>query len=363
MESESKEEYLVLREEGLFTDITVVIRDTQTKKEKSFAAHRVILAAEFEFFDKLLRGTYKDSNKEIITLEMDMQIFEIMLDHVYQKRGYETMDAMKSSRGELLYIKGAKYLGLKNENLTNLLRAVTLDDEILGEYIAIVDEIFGLNIDSHIIDNIARYITVDYDLTELSDDLIVKILRSRYFFYYNIIDVYNMVKDLVEAGHDGNLFMLFDYSVFPEYIRNTRSFEELNHKRPQLKNDKGNLSNDLLPDGMISTVTENVKRRAFMRLVVMSASDLITIRYNSGVSKNVYICVLVTTGGSTIDGILDSGIAPRIGDIVYSDLMYTIKSDDEVTYRMVVSLADYTERFEIYTHINRPELPKKHNIW
>lgn len=317
------ETYNSLREARRFSDITIILREPSTKQEKSYPAHRIVLAASFSFFERLLLSTYADATSPTVLIEMARLAFEIMLDYAYHVVNFDLrVFSEKNSEWQLAAIIGADYLGLKElgkNGLNRLLGVCNISRDNIGDICSIAELINGTDIPQDIINKIAAAVNVRMDLSEFSDDMIVNILRSPSFQYNNIVDVYNMVHDLVLVGHDQRLYMLFDYNVLPQYIRDTRSQEELNNKRvPRTLNPfiekyrPVDYKKDLLPFDL-SASTDVFDKSDINRLVVINVNPSPMSIAIIGGNKRVYKCTLrsMTTDR---DALID--ILPGIGDII-----------------------------------------------
>ena len=66
-----------LQKSKMFCDITINVG------EKTFRAHRVVLAASSEYFAGMLRSDFKESREATVTIEGTPEAFQILLDYAY----------------------------------------------------------------------------------------------------------------------------------------------------------------------------------------------------------------------------------------------------------------------------------------
>lgn len=76
-------DYTQYLENTLFSDVDIKVTDGSTSKV--YKAHKVVLAANSEYFQTLFTGSFPEAKNRIITIKNDLYLFEKLLDIIYGK--------------------------------------------------------------------------------------------------------------------------------------------------------------------------------------------------------------------------------------------------------------------------------------
>lgn len=194
-----------LYQEQAFTDFTIEIY-TQEKLVKTLQVHKIILASASGYFKNLFRSNMQEAQQNCIILnETYPEIFAQIIASLYGQQ------CSIQNFNEMIYVlKTLKYYQFYNpmDRINRYIEDMQVPAEGFNKYIEMITYVYdGLTPD--IVNTIAKKITPESQLQELSDELLHYIFSSKYFprsTFQNELQVFNLIHQLVLNDHDITLY-------------------------------------------------------------------------------------------------------------------------------------------------------------
>lgn len=167
-----------------------------------FNAHRIIMAIlPDSFLSNLVTNGMKESNQEVIELvDINPLEFQYILGLIYRRTDLKSIP-YKSTFEILLTAHG---LSLPLNNLMTNLRYLEMKPEFYAYLVAFLIEYYG-DLTQESVDLVASKINDYVDLSTLTGETIVQILKSSKFNPKNRSTAELIIRDAVEKGHSSNL--------------------------------------------------------------------------------------------------------------------------------------------------------------
>ena len=177
---------------GILTDITLIVRGHE------FRAHRIVLVSGSTYFEKIILGNFSKD----ISIDMDPTVFLTVLKYIYGINDRIKLDLAKE----------LDYFGVKGFDAKEYIKFAVISADEFNEFLSFVDNVYSSEYDDRIIDILASKITSKVNLDPLSDELLIRLLLSKSYRPENLIDCFQMVKELVDKGHSSALLTYFNFS-------------------------------------------------------------------------------------------------------------------------------------------------------
>ena len=224
MDSEFQREHvrsklLQFMREGILTDITL-----ETTDGIQLHAHKAILAAGSAYFNNLFRSGLRETNALKVSLAIPAEIGRLLLDIIYGTDVFSTLEDMKYVKLRVDIARALIYYQVDTFDPSLFLEAEPVGKS--AYYLSLIAEVYPEGIPQKMIDLIALY-GPELDLSDYSDDFISAVLLSPKYSPKNITDIYELIKQLVEKGHDPELLKLINYNLFPPELKTAFSPEFL----------------------------------------------------------------------------------------------------------------------------------------
>lgn len=194
------------RERQFLTDAIIRVEHTD------FPVHKIILASKSSYFEEL----FLQNQKQIYEINGTSQVFDLILGHIYDQ------PLPRLEWDQYLRIQEEMFiLGIREDHPEKLLKLIQITPELFPRYLKILPEVTP-----DFVNYIARHLNYDFDLKDLDDELIRRLLLNKNFVIRNLIQLYQMIKLLVDSGHDPDLYNIIDYKLFPLeiYLQFSQSF-------------------------------------------------------------------------------------------------------------------------------------------
>lgn len=164
---------------------------------RDFFVHRLVLIMRSPYFNKMLTGSFKEKDMNVISLpDIDLDIFTQFLNLIYG-RSYESSPALMAV---------VNMYGVAGVTIDKLHKEFGVSEDQFEEYIEACIELYSMPLPQKVIDMIAskitsmEYLTVLISITKISQDLKEDILGSRKMHYYG--DIQRVEKLLKEAKEE-----------------------------------------------------------------------------------------------------------------------------------------------------------------
>ena len=185
--------YCQYRDQGILTDVTFIVTDDLVKSE--IKAHKIILAAASDYFNRLFTSTFKESTQSIITINnTNPQAFELLIKALYGENIYNAEVSILLSTIKL--IEQYQITKLDSKSLLNNIEIPAND---FFDFVKTVTFIYP-EMDADIIDIIASKIKTSIDLSRLSTEFIKLILTSSHYLPLNSDVTRNILTNLKDKG-------------------------------------------------------------------------------------------------------------------------------------------------------------------
>ncbi len=179
--------------------------------DKDFPIHKIILASNSKYFEELFTNS---ADQEIYVMNfrasLSCEIFDLILAHIYNqplpKLDWETYCQLTE---EMLFLE------IRDGHPERLLKLIKITPDRLYDYLRILRVFFPQKIPSDFVNYISKHLNYDYDLRQVDAPLIRRLLSSKSFVPRNLIRLYQLIKGLVDSGHDPDLYNLLNYKCFP----------------------------------------------------------------------------------------------------------------------------------------------------
>lgn len=200
--------------EGKYTDITFDVGG------HLFHAHKCVLAGGSEYFRTMFNGRWTAvDTSSVIKIEEDPVKFERTLEIIYM--GNE-------SKAEYIGVDPLlNYFQVYGYDKNQFIRTPPpINSTSLYNYFEALEQVFPDGIPDPIFTSITEAITLEHDISELSDAIIIRLYKSHKYVskITNIVDTFELITAFVSVGHSEELFGLFNYKLFPPvYVKTISS--------------------------------------------------------------------------------------------------------------------------------------------
>lgn len=156
-----------LREQRLFTDVTFIVSGER------FPAHKAVISMASDYYKTLFTGKFREASQEIQVIDVESEVFDKYLDHVYGKAIVFT-----SWKDALSFASFIKFSQTSAKDMDRFVTQGYVPAKDYLEYLSGLISLYENEVPINVLQKSAKYITEAIDLSELSKDIIKILVQS-----------------------------------------------------------------------------------------------------------------------------------------------------------------------------------------